>query len=419
MKIVSRFICFAVAAVFLFSVNVRADAASDDAAIKAAINDLKKQQQNLDDQQSAAQKQLDETTQEKSQAEIDMQAVDDDLNTATDDLLQVMDQLDETSSTLSDMEQQLQQAQDKRDEQYGLLKQRLTFMYKNGTIGYWDIIFEAKSFPDFINRVEYINRIAKNDETLLTKLTDTENQITETVNEIDAQKLTFEQLAAEQEQKQSQLQDTLARKQDLFNRLDSDEASYQDKLAMLSKSEDQVVSLIKQKEQEEAAAAAKAAAEAAAAKLAQEQAASRGGFAASSSVNTSPYSGRMLWPVPGHYMLSDTFRARFNPVNGKREFHTGIDIPAPTGSSILAAESGTVITAGWINGYGYAVIIDHGNGITTLYGHNSRLIVKAGQHVSRGDVIARAGSTGNATGPHCHFEVRINGTPVNPAPYVM
>ena len=127
----------------------------------------------------------------------------------------------------------------------------------------------------------------------------------------------------------------------------------------------------------------------------------------------------MQWPVPGRYMLSDVYRARYNPVNGRREFHSGIDIPTPTGSSIVAADGGVVIRASWMNGYGYTVIIDHGNGITTLYGHNSRLVVSAGQRVSRGDVIARAGSTGNSTGPHCHFEVRINGSAVNPAPYVM
>jgi len=118
-------------------------------------------------------------------------------------------------------------------------------------------------------------------------------------------------------------------------------------------------------------------------------------------------------------MLSDTYRSRYNPVNGRREFHKGIDIPAPYGTTIVAAQSGTVISAGWMGSYGYAVIIDHGNGVSTLYGHNSRVLVRSGQHVSKGQAIARAGSTGNSTGPHCHFEVRINGSAVNPARYVM
>ena len=426
MRIFSRFICFAVAVTFLFSINIQADPSSDEAEIRKSIEDLKKQKEDIGSQQDAAQTQLNETKQEKNKTEQEMQAIDDDLNKTTDDLLRVIDRLDETSANLSEKEQELQHAQEMRDDQYDLLKQRLNFMYKNGTIGYLDIIFEAKSFPDFINRVEYINRIAKNDKSLLNKLTDTTDLITETVNEIDQQKSTFEQLAVEQQQKQGELQNTLARKQDMFNRLDSDEKSYEEKLAMLSETEDKIVTLIKQKEKEaaeaaERAAAEKAAAEAAAAKRAAAGggSAAGGGFATSATVNSSPYNGRMHWPVPGRYMLSDVYRARYNPVNGRREFHKGIDIPAPTGTSIVAAESGTVITAGWINGYGYAVIIDHGNGITTLYGHNSRLVVSAGQRVAKGEVIARAGSTGNSTGPHCHFEIRINGSAVNPAPYVM
>ncbi|MDD3570484.1 MAG: M23 family metallopeptidase [Lachnospiraceae bacterium] len=100
------------------------------------------------------------------------------------------------------------------------------------------------------------------------------------------------------------------------------------------------------------------------------------------------------------------------------EFHTGYDIPAPYGSNIVAAEAGTVITASYVRGYGYTVIINHGNGLTTLYGHNSSLVVSVGQTVTRGQVIAKAGSTGNSTGNHCHFEVRVNGSHVSPKGYL-
>ena len=435
MKILRRFICLTMAATFIFSINIQAETTTTStppevAAIQKDIDALKKKQQDVDSQQSDTQNKLDQTNQAIDQTEAELKAIDDDLTKTTDDLLRVSDRLDEASASLDKMEQELRDAEKRQDEQYGALKQRLNFMYKNGKIGYLDIIFEAKSFPDFINRVEYINRIAKNDKTMLNKLSDTTDLVSETVDEIDLQKSTFEQLAAEQEQKQAELQGTLARKQDLFNRLDSDEKSYEAKMSMLSNTEDEIVALIKQKEKDQAAAIAKAKAEAeakakakaeaeAAAKLAAQKAASGGGFAASYSTNSSPYSGRMLWPVPGHYMLSDTFRARYNPVNGRREFHTGIDIPVPTGSPILAADSGVVIRAGWVNGYGYTVIIDHGNGVSTLYGHNSRLVVSTGQYVEKGQQISRAGSTGNSTGPHCHFEIRVNGSAVNPSRYVM
>ncbi|MDR1558335.1 MAG: peptidoglycan DD-metalloendopeptidase family protein [Clostridiales bacterium] len=393
MRIVYRLICCA-AAVLLFPASISAE----------SIDDLKKRQEEIQNEQSAAQQQLEVTTKQKNQTEIEMEQIDAELTKATDDLLRVTDRLNRTSAELDVMELDLKAIQEHREEQYELLKQRLNFMYKNGKIGYLDIIFEAKSFPDFINRVEYINRIAKNDKTLLNKLTSTAVLAEETFNEIDKQKTSLEQLASEREDKQDDLQDTLARKQELYNRLDSDEKSYEEKMASLKETEDEIVALIKQKEKEAAEAAARLAA--------------AGGGYASATINTSPYSGRMLWPVPGRYLISDVYRVRYNPVNGRREQHAGVDIPAPYGTSIVAAESGVVITSSWKSGYGYTVIIDHGNGITTLYGHNSRLLVSGGQSVGKGDSIALAGSTGNSTGPHCHFEVRINGSPVNPQSYL-
>ncbi|MDR2649352.1 MAG: peptidoglycan DD-metalloendopeptidase family protein [Clostridiales bacterium] len=394
MKKIYRFICCA-AAVSLFTSGVRAE----------SIDDLKKRQEEINSEQSAARRQLDDTVNQKNQTETEMENIDTELTKATDDLLRVMERLDKTSVALDEMEEDLKEIQEQRDEQYETLKQRLSFMYKNGKIGYLDIIFEAKNFPDFINRVEYINRIAKNDKTLLNKLTNTVVLAEETFNEIDRQKTSLELLASERGEKQNGLQDTLTRKQELYNRLDSDEKSYEEKLSSLKKTEDEIVALIKQKEKE-------------AAEEASRIAAVTGGGYASATINVSPYTGRMLWPVPGRYLISDVYRVRYNPVNGRREQHAGVDIPAPYGTSIVAAESGVVITASWKNGYGYTVIIDHGNGITTLYGHNSRLLVSAGQRVSKGGAIALAGSTGNSTGPHCHFEVRINGSPVNPRPYL-
>jgi murein DD-endopeptidase MepM/ murein hydrolase activator NlpD len=124
--------------------------------------------------------------------------------------------------------------------------------------------------------------------------------------------------------------------------------------------------------------------------------------------------GKMGWPVNG--AVSSGFGSRIHPLSGAQRMHTGIDIPASTGTPVRAAADGVVVRAsgGWNGGYGNVVIIDHGSGITTLYGHNSSLAAVAGGAVKRGDVVAYAGSTGNSTGPHCHFEVRVNGTPKNP-----
>ncbi len=121
-----------------------------------------------------------------------------------------------------------------------------------------------------------------------------------------------------------------------------------------------------------------------------------------------------IWPVEGQ--VSSEFGLRNISVGSSN--HKGIDIACSTGTDVLAAKAGTVIFAGWSNGYGYLVQIEHEDGAVTYYGHNSSLLVSAGDEVEQGDVIALAGSTGRSTGPHCHFEIRIDGTPVNPRDYL-
>lgn len=128
--------------------------------------------------------------------------------------------------------------------------------------------------------------------------------------------------------------------------------------------------------------------------------------------------GTGLFAFPSNAPTSSPFGWRVHPILGYRRFHAGLDFAASYGSTIRAADSGTVIFAGWYGGYGRTVIINHGGGITTLYGHASELYVSEGQTVQRGQAIASVGSTGLSTGPHLHFEVRRNGTPVNPADYL-
>ncbi|MGB9638368.1 MAG: murein hydrolase activator EnvC family protein [bacterium] len=127
--------------------------------------------------------------------------------------------------------------------------------------------------------------------------------------------------------------------------------------------------------------------------------------------------GRLFWPTTSS-LITSYFGYRVHPIYGTTRFHSGIDIGAPYGAPIYAAENGKVILASWYDGYGYCIIIDHGDGVSTLYAHCSSIIVKQGQYVSKGQVIGYVGSTGNSTGPHLHFEVRINGNPVNPFNYL-
>jgi murein DD-endopeptidase MepM/ murein hydrolase activator NlpD len=126
---------------------------------------------------------------------------------------------------------------------------------------------------------------------------------------------------------------------------------------------------------------------------------------------------RPLWPVPSHYITSP-FGWRIHPILGTKRLHAGMDIRAPYGTAISAAAAGTVVRSGWYGGYGNAVVIDHGGGVVTLYGHQSRVAVRAGQRVTRGQTIGYSGSTGLSNGPHLHFEVRVNGVPTDPLLFI-
>jgi len=186
-------------------------------------------------------------------------------------------------------------------------------------------------------------------------------------------------------------------------------ADAQAKLAQLEAEQAEVNAEIKRRAEE--AARKKAAAEA---EAAESGAAGASGGGGGGSVSAQGF----RWPLSGYTRLSSSFGTRVHPISKVVKKHTGIDIPAPTGTPIYASKAGTVVISGVKGGYGNCVVIDHGGGYQTLYGHASKLLVKSGQGVKAGETIAKVGMTGTATGPHLHFEVRVGGTPVQPLNYV-
>jgi murein DD-endopeptidase MepM/ murein hydrolase activator NlpD len=217
----------------------------------------------------------------------------------------------------------------------------------------------------------------------------------------------LEVLKLKEKTKLNELEARIKEKEDLIQTLQNNEQLYEEQLDDLLKSSNEIESLIKQEQ----------------ARIEKERLALEASKSSQSQVdNTNVYSsyagGMLLWPVPGRSSISSGYGTRISPISGKSEFHTGIDIPAPTGSNIVAAESGVIISAGNQNGYGLTVVISHSNSLSTLYAHNSRLVVQTGQRVNRGDIIAKAGSTGYSTGPHSHFEVRVSGAHTNPINYL-
>ena len=262
------------------------------------------------------------------------------------------------------------------------LNSRLRNIYKGGSLGFVDVILSSENVSDLFSNFEMVKYIFKNDKEVVTKLKADYSEVKALEKSLKSKE---KKLSAKQKELNSSKSDLTAQSKELAEANSSLEGQidkWQEESEQLASEINNIVS-------------------------------SGGGYQGS----VSSSSGGYTWPVPGHTRVTSTFGYRICPYHGA-ELHSGIDIPASTGNSVVAAKGGKVIIAGWYYSYGKAVVIDHGNGVTTLYGHNSALNVSVGQVVKKGQTIARIGSTGNSTGPHCHFEVRVNGTPRNPMSYL-
>lgn len=394
--------------IIIMSMAAVITAASVTSSFADSISEYKEELQQNEDKMDQVQSQLDQTSSEKSTAKDEVEKLDNELNQVNSEYENLVQELDDTNKQLSQAQEDLAAATAKRETQYDTLKSRIRVMYEEGDIGYMEILLNANSFSDYLNRMEYINRIMDYDNSLLADFQALETLINDKVNEIEECKQELEVLTAEKATKKAELDNKVQEKLELISKLSSDEATYNQQLADLEEDNEYIKSLIQKAEKEAAAAAA-------AAKAAASNAASY----SSSNKIYSYGGGKFLWPVPAYVgIINDVYGYRSSPISGSGEFHSGLDMRAPYGTDIVAADDGTVIYSGVRNGYGNCVIIDHGDGFSTLYGHNSSLCVTVGQSVVRGQVIAKAGSTGYSTGAHLHFEVRINGQYVDPNPYL-
>lgn len=310
-------------------------------------------------------------------------------------------QIAQTQNEIVKMEAYLKTRQD-------VLNRRVRAIYMHGQLNYLEVILGANSFSDFANRVELLKRVIRSDYNLILEIQKQKAAIEAKKAQLEEDKRQLDALAAEAEKTRQEIAKKKAEQQKVLDAAKSNKAAAAQMEQDLNAQLASVRNLIQQR-----LAAAEAARQAA-----QQQAASddEGGGGGGSDNNYVQGTGAMGWPCSGP--ITSPFGYRTHPIFGTTIFHAGIDIGVDYGTPIHAADSGVVVYSGWISGYGNAVIIDHGGGISTLYGHNQSLAVSEGQSVSKGSVIAYAGSTGNSTGPHCHFEVDVNGSPVNPMGYL-
>lgn len=380
-----RFLITIVLLIISFSSNVYAK----------SISDLMKEKDTLKNQQSDIKSSLSDVQNKKKTTQQEIAEYDEQLNKVTGQLEEIALQLEKSNELLGKTGKELEEAKKACDNQNETFKKRARYMYMNGKLNYLDIVLKADSISDLIKRIDYVNRIVAYDLSLIERLEKGQQLIDEKYAEYQKQKDDLAAFELVETGRQHSYEALVKEKEAMLASLSSDEVEWLQKLEILdndSKEVEKKIIKIQEEERRKAAAAKKAASPA------------------------YTYDGRSLqWPVPGKSFISSGYGWRNSP---KREFHTGIDIPAARGWNIIAAEGGTVISAGWMNGYGNTVVISHGNGLSTLYAHNSSLSVRTGDTVSRGQVIAKCGSTGISTGNHSHFEVRVNGKHTNPRNYV-
>ncbi|MBP2665348.1 MAG: envC 1 [Firmicutes bacterium] len=268
----------------------------------------------------------------------------------------------------------------KMEAQTQTLHRRIRDIYKNGQVNYLDVLFGAKDFSDFVSRMDILKKILAYDNALLQATKADREALARAKAQLEIDRGKIVELRKQSAAKKALVAERRQERQGVLNAATYERETAERAYRELIETSKQIETMIRKIQ--------------------------------SGEKNVGGSTGTMLWPAEGE--ITSPFGWRVHPIFGTQRLHTGIDIGADYGDTVRAADGGVIIHSDWMGGYGNAVIIDHGNGISTLYAHNSQLLVSEGQTVAKGQAISRVGSTGYSTGPHLHFEVRQNGTPVNP-----
>ena len=335
-----------------------------------------------------------------------LRQIEEQLRQATAELGTIKEQRVAVENDITLNERQLAEAQKRLEGRETVFYKRVRDIYINGRLSYIDVVIGSKDFSDFANRLEVLKRIIDSDITLINEIKKERAEIEAHKQKLETDRAKLVELEKAALAKQAEIEQKKAERNVVLQKAQNDRATAMQAIEELNASSAQVSAMLKERQ------AARAAAAAAAAAAAQTSA----GQGQGASDNWVQGTGQLGWPVSGE--ITSPYGYRVHPIWGTTIYHSGIDIGVDEGTPVHAADGGVVVWSGWMGGYGYAVVIDHGNGLSTLYGHNSELAVDEGQSVAKGQVISYAGSTGNSTGPHVHFEVRVNGDPVDPMGYL-
>lgn len=356
---------------------------------KINASTLEEQKQETQEKKEQVEQELEYVQEELSEALVKIQELDDKIRTAEKEIAGMDENLIELETKVTDTTQKLQTVQQNYNENKEIMEKRLVVMYECGDVSYLDLLLKSSSLIEFLSNYYVIEEIIRSDNELLESIEKEKEEIEATKKQLEEEKAELKLLRVKKEQTRIIMQNNKTIQQNQIDQLSDSEKELQQKIQEYKDEEERIESLIN---------------------LASNQYVYNGEYTG----------GLMAWPVAksGTYITSN-YGIREHPIQGVIKSHTGIDIGnAGYGAPVIAAADGVVSMASYYGGYGNCVMINHGNGISTLYGHGQKILTTVGTEVKKGDLIMEVGSTGVSTGPHLHFEVRINGQPTDPLPYV-
>lgn len=317
----------------------------------------------------------------------EIQALDSQIEQAKKEIEESSKKIDKLKIKNLHLEEKLKTAREKYNKQKDLLEARLVAMYESGEVQYLDVILSSSDIVEFLSNYLLIDEIITNDNNFLNEVKQ-KKQIIELASENLNDNIQKQKIIKENQEKNVKVLENIQKlRQKYIEKLTNEEKNIQNQIDTY-KSEFQKVN----KEILD--------------------------IAISDGLLDNYVGGALIWPVPGYSQITSSYGMRTHPITGYYSLHTGVDIGAPMGADFVAANDGIVTKAYYNNAYGNMVMIDHGGGISTLYAHGSEILVNVGQPVKKNEPVLKIGSTGYSTGPHAHFEVRLNGNVTDPIDFI-
>ncbi len=376
-----------------------------DALGASTIDQKKSQLTDLDKKKKAIQSELNSIKNDKNQELVYKDKLQEDIDITQSEISTLNSLIADLESQVAAKQAEINELQAKLDAQLDKFKMRLRVMYEEGDSSYLDVLLSSESYYSFLTRLEVITSIVERDNAMIDEMKETYTQLAAAKAEIEQNLSDTESAKASVVEKQRELESKKAESQSIIDKLSQDEEYLKQQYAEAEKAAANAQAELKKLMAEAEAAAAAAA--------------KKNSSSGKATTTVTQYvGGEFGWPCPGYSTITSEFGMRYHPVLRVNKVHTGIDISAPKGASVVAANAGTVITAKTNKAYGNYVVINHGGGKATLYAHMSGISVSTGQSVKKGQQVGLVGSTGYATGNHLHFEVIVNGTQVNPISYL-